>query len=423
MQNPHMTRAQMLLSQSRPEMAEAELRRGLEAEPENANMHALLGFSLIKQHKTDASKQALREAIRLDPMSFFPHYLMGMIHLEENKLIDARRAVDEALRLDPYQPCNYGLVAMLHYKQGEREQAIQALDRGLSMDPEDVDCLNLRAQILTQMGRSAEAAGTIKRTMRAAPENADAHATQGWAYLHTNKPKEALKHFDEALRIEPGHDYARAGLVEALKARFLIYRLVLGFFLWTARMDGRARMTLLVGAYIGYQVVRAVARASEELRPVAYVLIGLYLGFVLLTWITIPLFNLMLRLNTHGWHALDKEDKIATDGFGILLLIGLILGGLGYWLHSTPLYFWAAYTGIMAIVLYRIISELAWKKMPVMFYAGITAAFTGLITVTCISLEGEEGLPLILDLLFLLSMLTFWIALIVFMFSSHFRRQ
>ncbi len=414
MPNPHVTRAEMLLNQSRPEMAEAELRRGLEADPDDGYVHALLGISRMQQNKMDEAKESLRESIRLAPEFYLPHYLMGAIHLDQGKLIDARRCADEALRLDPYQPSCHRLTAALLLQEDKREEAIQALDRGLALDPEDVDCLNMRAQVLTQMGRSQEAAGTIARTMRAAPENADAHATQGWALMHTNKPKEALKHFEEALRIEPGHAYARAGLVEALKARNIIYRLILGFFLMMARMDGRTRTGILIGAYIGYQVVRGIARNNEALRPYALVVIGLYLAFALATWIAVPLFNLSLRLNPHGWNALDKEDRLATDGFGVLGLIGVVLAGLGWWFAVTDLYFWAGYAGVLAIIFSKLVSTQAWRRQKVTFYAGITAAASGAVALATINMD----VPV-----WALFALVFWLAILVFMFSPHFSRR
>ena len=414
MPNPHVTRAEMLLNQSRPEMAEAELRRGLQAQPDDGYTHALLGVCLMQQKKMPEAKEVLREAIRLNPESFFPHYLMGAIHLDDGKLIDARRCADEALRLDPHQPSCHRLTAALLLKENKREEAIQALDRGLALDPQNVDCLNMRAQILTQMGRAKEAAGTIKRTMAAAPENADAHATQGWALMHTNKPKEALTHFQEALRIEPGHPYARAGLVEALKARNFIYRFILGFFLIMARMDGRTRMGLLIGAYIGYQVVRGIASANEAVRPYANVVIGLYLAFALATWIAVPLFNLTLRMNPHGWNALDKEDRIATDGFGVLGLIGVVLAGLGGWLNVTDLYLWAGYSGILAVIFSKVMPNRAWQNHKPMFYAGVTVAVSGALALGTINTE----MPL-----WGLFALVFWLALLVFMFSPHFSRE
>ncbi len=401
----------MLLQQSRPEMAEAELGRGLQLEPENGHIHALLGLCLIQQKRPADAKQNLREAMRLEPAYYLPHYLMGLVHLDDDKLIDAKRACNEALRLDPYQACVFWLSAHILFRENKKEDALKALDQGLAQDPEDVDCLNLRAQILTQMGRNKEAAGTIERSLAASPEDASTHATQGWALLHSNKPREALKHFDEALRLEPGHGYAKAGMVEALKARFLIYRIVLGFFLWMSRLDGRTRTGLIIGAYIGYQVLKNVARHSDELRPYALVLVGLYVGFVLLTWTAVPLFNLTLRLNTHGWHALDKEDKIATDGFGALILTGVTLVGLAIWLGQSLLYQWAAYCGVMAIVFSTVVMNLAWRTRPVMFYAGATAAGSGLIALILTPFDLLLTLP---------AWIAFAISLLIFMFSPHF---
>ncbi|MDB5311521.1 MAG: tetratricopeptide repeat protein [Gemmataceae bacterium] len=46
----------------------------------------------------------------------------------------------------------------------------------------------------------------------------------GWALLHARQPAEALTHFREALRLDPTNEWARDGLIEALKARYWVYR-------------------------------------------------------------------------------------------------------------------------------------------------------------------------------------------------------
>ena len=50
------------------------------------------------------------------------------------------------------------------------------------------------------------------------PENAHTNANQGWSLLHGGQPGKALEHFREALRLDPDLEFARAGMVEALKA-------------------------------------------------------------------------------------------------------------------------------------------------------------------------------------------------------------
>ena len=94
---------------------------------------------------------------------------------------------------------------------------------------------------LVQLGRKDEAQQTLGSALANDPENALTHANQGWALLHRGDHAKALEHFREALRIDPELDWARAGIVEALKARHLIYRVMLRFFLWMGRQSqGRA---------------------------------------------------------------------------------------------------------------------------------------------------------------------------------------
>src|SRR5205085_1539069 len=79
------------------------------------------------------------------------------------------------------------------------------------------------------------------------PEDAFSHANQGWTLLHEGKPRKALEHFREALRLEPEMEFARLGIVEALKARNLIYGLMLRYFLWMDRLGGTVQWVIILG--------------------------------------------------------------------------------------------------------------------------------------------------------------------------------
>ena len=65
----------------------------------------------------------------------------------------------------------------------------------------------------------------------------------------------------EALRIAPENEYARHGLVEALKARHLVYRMMLAYFLWMARLSSKARWAVVIGALVLFNYTSA--KASE----------------------------------------------------------------------------------------------------------------------------------------------------------------
>jgi tetratricopeptide (TPR) repeat protein len=148
------------------------------------------------------------------------------------------------------------------------------------------------------------------------PKNALAHANQGWALLHRGEYQQALEHFREALRIDPELEWARAGIVEALKAHHLVYRLMLQFFLWIGRQATVAQWLIIVGFLVGPRILARLARANPALAPYLFPLIALIFAFVLLTWIASPLFSFFLRFNRFGRLALSDEERVASSWIG-----------------------------------------------------------------------------------------------------------
>ena len=109
--------------------------------------------------------------------------------------------------------------------------------------------------------------------------------------------------FQAALRLDLTLEWARLGMIEAMKARNLAYRLVLRYSFWAASLSGRAQWFLIIGAYVGSRVVRNILRENPALWPVLGPLLGLYVVFVFGSWIADPLSNLILFVSIRlaGW--------------------------------------------------------------------------------------------------------------------------
>jgi hypothetical protein len=122
----------------------------------------------------------------------------------------------------------------------------------------------------------------------------------GWKLLHDGNPKKALEHFQEALRIDPELDWARQGLLEALKAHHRIYSLVLQYFLWMMRLGGRARWFIIIGAYILYRTLFALVTNNPQFGIVIWPVLIAYVGFVFMSWTADSLFNLVLFAHPLG---------------------------------------------------------------------------------------------------------------------------
>jgi hypothetical protein len=158
-----------------------------------------------------------------------------------------------------------------------------------------------------------------------------------------------MEHFREALRLDPELDWARAGIVEALKAKHLIYRLMLRYFLWMAKLSHTAQWAIILGGYFGQQYLSKMAAKDPKIAPFVLPIIAVYIVFVLLTWLADPLFNLLLRLNRFGRLALSRDQIFASNCIGICLL--LAVGSAAYWLiaGSELAMYGALFAGLLMI--------------------------------------------------------------------------
>jgi len=320
----------MLMQIRRYDEAIVELRRALGAEPNDAQLHALLAQSLLETGHFAEATEAAETAVRLAPDVAYPFFVLARVWQERNHADRATTAIDEAIRIDPRDPDYYAFRSALQFNASRWREALASAEAGLAIDAEHVQCNNLRAMALVKLGRRAEAGATIDAALAREPDNAWTHANKGWSLLEARRTDEALRHFREALRLDPTNDYARAGLVEGLKARHFIYGLFLRYLLWMAKLPPRTQWGLVIGGFVGYQVVRNIARGNPELAPYLQPLLYAYLAFVWFTWLSQPVFNLLLRLHPLGRHALSTDQRQETNWIGLCMATALACFGLSY---------------------------------------------------------------------------------------------
>ncbi|WP_425617824.1 tetratricopeptide repeat protein [Anatilimnocola sp. NA78] len=348
---PHLSRALVLIEQNRYAQALGELQLHLGQHAEDAFAHALMSQCHLRLNNYDEAEQEAEQAVSLAPDQSIGYRMLASVFVERRRYSQAEQAIDVALQMDPHDADLHGLRASILTRQEKWKEAKESADAGLAIDPEDVVCLNVRAQALTMLGDRAGAAATVEDALRKNPDDPWIHANQGWANLHANEPLKAAEHFREALRLDPEMEFARAGIIEALKARNFLYRGMLAYFLWMARLPGNVRWAIMIGIYFAQRILGQVARNNPNLAIIIWPLLGLLIGFVVLTWLAYPLFNLMLRLDRFGRHALSADQRRGANLLGctlaiaILCVIGafalgyapLLLAGLVFGLLSLPI--------------------------------------------------------------------------------------
>ncbi len=308
-------RASLLFDQARYDEADKELRSYIANDPENIYAIGLHSLTLSFMGKAVPAVDAARRAIALAPDEGFCHYVMAKALLtdeDEASLKPALMAINESLRLESEEPDAYALKAIICMQLKRREEALEAAESGLAIDPEDEGCLNMRSMVLNEMGRFEESRETLSSNLSQNPDSAFAHANMGYSFLNQHRPKEAIKHFKEALRLEPDMEYARMGVVEALRARHFVYRMMFRYYRFMAGLPPKAQWGVIIGLFLLVKILRAVAIANPEMEQYVYPAIYLYIGFVYLSWAARPIFNFSLWLHPLGKFALDREEKTAS---------------------------------------------------------------------------------------------------------------
>jgi tetratricopeptide (TPR) repeat protein len=322
----HFQRGSLLYHQGRYAEAIGELQLQLAA-GENFLTHSLLALCFAQQEKFSEATEHAHRAISLAPDQSFGHYALAQVLLFRNRFDEAQAAIEEALRLEPFDADYFAVLGSLHLRQNRWREALAAADQGLAIEPEHGLLTNLRAQALVKLGDRAAAAATIDQALARRPDDPYTHANQGWTLLHEGQPYKALEHFREALRLNPELEWARQGIVESLKARNFLYRWMLGYFLWMARLHPQVRMGLVMGAFVANMVIRQMADQSPALAPILWPLLYAYFGFVLLSWLSYPLFNLLLRIDRFGRHALSSDQRSGANVLAICVVLFLLAAG------------------------------------------------------------------------------------------------
>lgn len=416
----HFQRGQLLSQQGRFEQAIGEFQLHLGQQAEDPLTHALMSLCFARMEKFNEATEHAHRAIHIAPDRSPGHYALALVMLDRNRLDEARRAIEEAIRLDPYDADYFAILASIYLQKSRWREALEAANQGLQVEPEHGTCTNLRAQAQVKLGDRAAAAQTMGEALARRPGDAYTHANQGWALLHQGQPYPAMEHFREALRLRPDLDWARAGIVEAMQARNFIYRWMLAYFLWMARLPPNVQWGLIIGFFIVQQVVIRTADKSPALAPFLWPLLYCYIGFVLMTWLASPLFNLILRIDRYGRHALFPDQVRGANVLLLCLVVTLSWLAAAIWQGGSLLWFATLVFAVLSLpasAIYR--SDQGWPRNTMAAITlGLLAAI--LICIVPLLLVPEASIPGPIQLLLLAVMRVLPFALLGSQFAGSY---
>lgn len=400
-------RAEILISQKRYDEASKVLASLLAQDPNNSLVLSMLSEVSLQQDKPKEALDLIESAIRLAPDEDALHFGKARILLSLEKYDLAEKSLDNAITYNPLEADYFALWASIKLARKQFEPALELADKALALDSENLLALNNRSKALLKLDRKEESSRTIAGALNRDPNNAFTHTTIGWNELERGHHQKALHHFKEALKQNPNFEYAQAGMIEGLKARYLFYRIFLKYVFWSSNLSKKYQWGFIIGLYLGTRLLTSLANSSPAMAPFLDPIIFLLVFFALSTWVTAPLSNLFLRLNFYGKHLLSKNEKLSSNLVGLCCLI--LLGGIAGILFSDhPVWLGLAIFGFAMMIPCSTLFASARQKYILPAYAGAMAIIGTLALLHTLSTGLLTG---IFATLFLLGIIAFqWLA-------------
>lgn len=342
-------RAILLMQQKKYREAQTILSGLLAQDPQNPDILSMFCEVKIQLDDFRSAMELANHAIGIAPADDRLFYQRARIYLQQEEYNLAEQDLSHAIALEPYDADYFALYAMMQNSRKRFEQALQLSEQALEIDPENIYALNARSTALLKLNRKEESFAGIEGAFRHDPDNAYTHANYGWGLLEKGSPKNALQHFREALRIDPNLQLAQAGMMEALKARYWVYRIFLRFAFFMGNLTAKYQWGVILGLYAATRGLNYLANHNPTLRPYVMPVVIILVVFAFSTWIITPLSNLFLRFNPYGKHLLDENEITASNHVAISLLVG-VTGIVSYLLTGLDPWMLVAVVGITMMI-------------------------------------------------------------------------
>lgn len=379
-------RAELLIQQGRYKEAEELLAELLQQSPNNSYILAMCSRVAIELGKSAKALELINTAIGISPNDDYLHYIKSNVSLHMNHYDEAENSLEEAINMNLGIAGYFALWASIKLMRKQYEKALELANKALELDPEDIQALNTRSTALLKLNRKEESFETIENALKEDPNNAHTHANMGWNLLEKGDHKKALEHFKEALSEDPNSGYAQAGMINAIKAKYLIFRWFLKYSFWIQNLTAKYQWGVIIGFYFAVRFMNSVARNNPTLYPYLNPIVILLTILAFSTWIINPLSNLFLRLNPYGKYLLNEREKMSSNLVGFsaaLFLAGLI----SYALMGENKWIGLAAFGFAMMVPFSTMFSASRQKNALLYYA-LAMFVTGVIALAQIFTTG-----------------------------------
>jgi tetratricopeptide (TPR) repeat protein len=194
--------------------AERAYRRGLELDPEDAELRNALGWTLFQEGRSAEAVPEYRRALATNPRLAKAHNNLALALVELGQLEEAARHFTTSLEIDPKAEI-YSDRGFTMARLGRREQALADYQKALELDPSCASAHVNLAVASVQAGDLAEAEAHYRTALSAKP-TAETHNGLGYVLAKQGRTNEAVAEFRNAIDANPKFTPAYNNLADAL---------------------------------------------------------------------------------------------------------------------------------------------------------------------------------------------------------------
>jgi tetratricopeptide (TPR) repeat protein len=198
----HFTLGVVLASARQYQSAERELELANALKPDTFEILHSLGQASLRARDYAKADLTLNRALALKPESADTLYLLAQSYSDQSRPLDALELLVRARKLAPENTDVIFLMARVSMTQDYYEDAIPLLESGLKIAPQRSDLHAALGESYFMSGKAEKAIEEFK-TLIALEPSARSYSFMGLSYRHLGRFDEALKYFNEGLKLDP----------------------------------------------------------------------------------------------------------------------------------------------------------------------------------------------------------------------------
>ena len=183
--------------------AEQLYRQILQADPNHADAHHLLGVLAYQANRFDLAISLIQRAIELSPTAVPYHSNLGLALEGFGRRDSAIASYRHGLRLNPGDAAAIDNLGAALMRQGRFQEVVDECRRFLKVRPDTPQALQHLAHALSSIGQTEEAVAHFEQALHVNPRFVEAHNNLGNTLLQVGRTEEAAEHFRQALKLRP----------------------------------------------------------------------------------------------------------------------------------------------------------------------------------------------------------------------------